>query len=238
MNKLTVSIFAVFLFLAVALSAQTSVYLGPKGGVSFFRGSWIGVHDRDINQNLYTTGYNVGATLQIRIRRIFYIQPEVNLTRRGLRMFFPNITPTEHYEYKYGINTAYIMAKFGFAFTVKDFKGSIFVGPAIGIGIAGKITETWTEISTGRADVSEEPCGICFSNDYSAVLGVGMSYELGPGAIVLNAQTVPTLSGWFNETTGSELIAQNAIDLSIGYLFRLTKRRDKKTKEPVMQSVE
>ena len=128
------------LLLLLSLNGYSQVFLGPKGGISLQKGNLLDGLTRAERTNLFTYPLNLGVALHMRVGRFFYIQPEVSYTRRGYKRQVFGLASDQTIFERYRVGTLYVLAEFGFFFTKGNFRGSVFVGPSIGIGAFGQTT--------------------------------------------------------------------------------------------------
>jgi len=173
-----------------------------------------------------TFGYQFGATVNYGFSSIFSIQPEVVFIQKGSKM---NSSATDDFaQMSANYLEVPILAKAQFG--GEKFKGFVVLGPYAGYWAGGK----------NKTNVlgNENKESIDFDNDIDddgykhnridlgINGGLGMQYAIGRGNIFLDARYgfgLFDMNKYETEPDGYESQANRSVEVSLGYMFRLSK---------------
>ncbi|ARS34448.1 porin family protein [Pontibacter actiniarum] len=211
---------AAALGLTFAAEAQT-VTIGPRVGVNIATqrlGGDASDDDKEAVSELlkYNTGAQFGAVVNVGIDDMFSLQPELLYVQKGYKVnafdfeddFFSEESAPD-VKVKYSYLEVPILAKV----TVGEgpLKGFATAGPTLGYLMSGKV----------KADEETEDLevGEGFNRfELGASVGVGLSYNVGPGALNLDVRYGHGFSGIIEDDTDGNL-KNRGFGISLAYLF-------------------
>lgn len=216
----------IMMVLALAGTVQTAsaqLYLGPKGGVSL---NTVSGNTPAATDKKMTLGYQFGAALNYQFGNVFSLQPEVLYLKKGVRY---ESTITDDFAQR---ATSYlevpILAKAQLG--GEKFKGYAVLGPYVGYWVGGKTTASVLGVETDDSidfDNDLDDDGYRHNRiDLGLSGGLGMQYTVWKGNIFLDARYGFGLfdtNKYETEPDGYKTVANRNIQVSIGYMFRLSK---------------
>lgn len=215
MKPLMKIILAVLFFTGAYNFLNAQVGLGIRGGVNFAKaeleekseGNWV------TTETDFIPRLNIGLLVEIPVSGKFAVQPEVNLIQKGYKTSVDNGAT---YELKNFMNYLEVPVLFKGKFGGEKLRFNVLAGPTFGYALDGKIKieDEETDIDFDESELKRTEIG--------ALLGVGMSYTAGPGAIFLDARL-----GWgitnLDDSSNSDNFHWHHRGVSVGagyiYLF-------------------
>ncbi len=201
--------------------AQLSV--GAKGGgtLNTVSGNTPAGTEKDM-----TFGYQFGATVNYGFNEIFSLQPEVVFIQKGGKA---SSTATDDYA-QLSANYLEIPILAKAQFGGEKFKGFIVLGPYAGYWAGGKNkTKILGNESKETIDFDNDIDDDGYKQnriDLGINGGLGMQYAIGRGNIFLDARYgfgLFDMNKYKTEPDGYKSQANRSVEVSLGYMFRLSK---------------
>ncbi len=185
MKKLSKGLsFVVMTLLLVSLLASpgfSGIKFGVKGGFSLANLAFDPEPTDNPLEN--KTGVVGGFSMNLRLSRVFSLQPEILYVQKGTKL---TITEEET-EISGKLNVDYLeiplLLSFSFAKEGSSFVPSVFAGPYVGVNTSAKIKATLdgqSETVDFKDSVKDTDIGLAF--------GVGLGMKIGSGKIVLDVR--------------------------------------------------
>ncbi len=217
MKPLMKIVLAVLFFTGAYNFLNAQVGLGLRGGVNFAKseleekseGNWV------TTETDFIPRLNIGLLVEIPFSEKFALQPEVNFIQKGYKTTVENLGT---YELKNLLNYIEVPVLFKGKFGGEKVRFTVLAGPTFGYALDGKfkIEDEETDIDFDESELKR--------TDIGAMLGVGVSYTAGPGALFLD-----TRLGWgitnLSDTANSDNFHwhNRGITIGVGYIYMLGK---------------
>ncbi len=211
------------------VSGYAQSAIGLKGGINI-----ANVTELQEAENLSPksiTGLNLGAYAEFSITPLLAIQPEINFLQKGSQVSGLNFEDHSDVKVKMVINYLEVPVLAKIRFGTEKLKGYAMAGPSVGYALGGKGSFTIDGVKVTNDiefdnDIDDD--GVKDRRwDYSAVVGVGGLYGVGPGSIVLDVRYQHDFTDFAkfkdSEPTGYEKSFNRGLALSIGYQIPLGK---------------
>lgn len=185
MKKVSKSLsFVVMTLLLVSLLASpgfSGIKFGVKGGFSLANLAFDPEPTDNPLEN--KTGAVGGFSMNLRLSRVFSLQPEILYVQKGTK-----ITITEGEGEMTGkLNVDYLeiplLLNISFAKEGSSFVPSVFAGPYVGLNTRAKIKSSY-----GGESYSEDFKDSVKDTDFGLAFGVGLGMKVGSGKIVLDVR--------------------------------------------------
>jgi hypothetical protein len=171
-------------------------------------------------------GFAIGAVLQLKLKEMFAIQPEINFSAKGQKLQFDDYTQI------ISVNYLEIPVLFQLLFPARIITPTLYAGPSFAFKI-GKVNgregyvgegENWTDEIRDYTDRSVN------GFDFGFAMGGSIGIKAGPGDIIIDARYTIGLIKVFKLTyemieegiTEEDIENRNsALSFEVGYLFNL-----------------
>lgn len=198
MRRASCVVLIVFAILSSGVPASTAPdrVAGIKGGLNL-----ANLTGEDVFNNSSSPGGIVGAFARYGLSEKWSVQPEVLWAMRGAEFSAEGIEAEQQFEYL----EIPVLARMAWRNEGK-FEPSLFAGPSLGILLGNKIVDgAEIDLKDGSKDV-----------DFGLVVGAGLDYTMGPGAILLDIRYERGLTSWSEDLDTKHSVAS----FMIGYGYR------------------
>jgi hypothetical protein len=223
MKTRLISLTALILLSALSLHAQ--IGFGVKGGLNFQN-----VNGKDIDgnkrENGLSTGFHIGATVDIPVAPDFYFQPALLLSTKGTKYKILMVKSTSDYDA--ALHLTYLELPLNLLYKPKLGSGHILLGfgPYLAYGISGKIkfldSNDKVDVKFKGTVKESDNSSYAYFKGFDAGANIFFGYELSMGLFVtLNTQLgmlnmIPEYDG---STPDSGSMKNTGFGLSVGYKF-------------------
>ncbi len=212
---------------STCLVAQVS--LGFKAGLNYSKVS--STDFAGFSPNFKTIdGGMIGALAEVGITDQFSLQPEITYTTKGfkikegidIKLFDFNIPLGVQAITKFKYLEIPLLAKYKFG--DKAVKAYVIAGPSVGYATKGTIK---TKANFIVVDIPLNTSDINLNNnniqrfDFSGVIGAGLDFTVGNGAIFIDARYVHGFSKMDNLSIADLSVQNRSFGISLGYKFQL-----------------
>ena len=223
MKKWKVVVLSLAVAGATANVSMAQLSIGAKGGSTL---NTVSGNAPAGTEKGMTFGYQFGATVNYGFSKMFSIQPEVVFIQKGGKY---NSSTTDDFA---AMTANYLevplLAKAQFG--GEKFKGFVVLGPYAGYWAGGKNkTSVLGQENKESIDFDNDIDDDGYKHnriDLGINGGLGMQYALGRGNIFLDARYgfgIFDMNKYETEPTGYKTQANRSVEVSLGYMFRLSK---------------
>lgn len=200
-----------FIFAFYLPSFAINISFGVKGGLNF--SSWRGADDSEFdNQNVgdqigpyedrtVKLGPNIGLFLNLRLFKLFEIQPEIVYSSKGIRQEEENTLPVGPSKMVYVTSISYIEFPLLFKFVIprsisENKRICIFAGPVYArlLNVSGysRITNNGeTDKQKMSSSIKKIMSGMLEENDFGISFGIMFKVGKGPGRFIFDLRCTP-----------------------------------------------
>ena len=186
------------LLIPALLLAQGITGKGPKLGLNM-----ANMYGDDVEDNKMYTRFAFGGFLTYSLNDKMAIQPEIYYSMKGYKIESSGYGVTVTIEVT--LDYLEIPVLFKYNFPGETIKPNLYVGPALGILLGAKVEEE---------DIKDDTK----STDFGLVIGGGITYPIGNGAITGDIRYNLGLTS-VDDTGADEDIKNNVIQILVGYSF-------------------
>ncbi len=222
-----------FLFTAFAVFGTIGAFaqsaIGLRGGINI--ANVTEVQELGDLSPKSITGLNLGVYAELGLSPLLAIQPELIFLQKGSQVEGLDLEENTDVHVKMVINYLEVPVLAKVRFGTEKFKGYAVAGPSIGYALGGKGSFTIDGVKVTddiEFDNDLDDDGVKDRRwDYSAVVGVGGLYAVGPGSIVLDVRYQHDFTDFSkfknDEPSGYKKTFNRGVALSVGYQIPLAK---------------
>lgn len=221
MLKLKIITLSLLVFCIVGIG-NAEISIGFKGGVNL---ATINGDDWNDDDKVLKPGINLGVPIEIKVAKMFSIQPEVVFSSKGIKY-------VEEYDYEFTAKEIFVLqfyyleapVLFKFVIPAGRFFPNLYVAPTLSFRVAvdgyeieeyGDEKDKYDFDSEDKEWMREEFNPI----DFGITFGGGLGIEVGPGNIVFDARYT---MGFFNVEIDDPDPSRNGnISFLLGYTFNI-----------------
>jgi len=191
---------AVFASAAPAAAQDMPMRLGVIGGVNFADVSGDDAGDTDMR-----TSFDVGVLAQFPLGMVLTFQPELHYSSKGAKTEEDFGTGPVEVEYKLTYLDIPLLLRAGLPLA-EGLDVDVLVGPYIGVGLG-------CDVSLDDGD--DEECGVDPETDYGLEVGLGFSWGMGMGDLMIDGRYQWGFSDVFEDAD----VQNRNIQVLVGFAF-------------------